>query len=162
MTKKKGKVIYAFVLSLILVGCVSAALNPKVGDAFDNDYLSDRPTKAYIKPDKNNFFLYQGEYEGGQLYMKNKIYTISTDEVQGGILVKKGIVVKTYNKEELNKMLTYINASAQKMQERKQTTMDNNSQSYRSVIGAPKQVTNRKKEIKYDNDTQDFYKKINK
>lgn len=111
MTRKKVRVVYVFLIALMLVGCVSTALNPKVGDTFDNNYLSDNPTKSYIKPDKDAFFLYQGDYDGGQVYKRNKRWTISTDEVKGGILVKNGLIAKIYNEEEIESIDKKINST---------------------------------------------------
>lgn len=108
--RAKIKIVHCLMLVLLLTGCLGEITNPKVGDAFDNNYLSDRPTKAYIKPDKDPFYLYQGDYDGGQVYKRNKKWIISTDEVKGGILVKKGLIEKTYNEQEIENIINQIAA----------------------------------------------------
>lgn len=119
----KHKKILVVLFSFISVSCGTAVFNPQTGQTFDVNKWTNKPTSPSAKIDNDNFYIYAGEFDGGQVFKKNKKWTISTDEVQGGILVKNGVVAKTYTIEEINN-LVFSNTTQQRKSIPKSTNTD--------------------------------------
>lgn len=103
------KIIFSF-LFVSLSACGLMLDNPKVGEGFDSNIWADRadPKNPRAKIDRNNFYKYIGQYDGGELYAKNPNYVKDKDDFNGGLLVKNEKIVVVYSKSQLDAILSEL------------------------------------------------------